>query len=257
MYFLPVVPAAALMSGAAIKKMLYFKKSKGLLIAPVIIAGVLQYFSILSYSRNPLKREPVIIRQIRNAYIHNFMLRRAAVPNLMTDVARIIWENRDKKLIFFQEHPAMHSGGVYWLSPIDILLKTNRANAGLDYKFVKRDTFNDLSHIGDILKQSDILFCNVPGDIKEEANLKEFVEKLMEGQIEHVFMHPYMFMNDRQAYDEIIVKKNIRYLFGGKSAEDIFSDFAANLASYELIEKKECYPENRLYVYKKRVGGNG
>jgi len=250
-YFLPVIPAAALISGAAIKKMLYFKKGAGLLIAGVIIWGIFQYFSITSYSCSSRKKETFIIRQIRRGGIYDFMLSRPVTPNLMTDVARIIRENSRKKLIFFPEHPAM--GNFYWLSPLDVLMKTTRAFSRLDYQWINGQAFYSLSHIGELLRQSDILFYNGPQDIKKEAPLKEYIEMLMEQQINHAFMHPYMFFNSREDYEEIILKKNIRHLFCEKSGEEIIADFAANFRSYELLEKKEYrYPENRLYVYQKR-----
>ena len=239
-YFLPVIPAAALISCAAIKKLFISKKGKAIIFL-VILWGSGQYYRIFSCTQ---KEE--VPGQFES--YEKFIIR-PPKRSIISDVQRILKENRESGILFL--HSQSSAGHESWIFPLYVLMYSDRANSAMNHRFMPEDDHNGMSKIGALLREADLLFYCGPQDLKEGSFLQEYLESFLEQQIKHAFFHAHNFPPGD--YEKIITKRNINLLFSGKSGEEIIADFAANFRSYELLEKKEYrYPENRLYVYKKR-----
>lgn len=258
MYTLPAIPSAALISGAAVQKLLLFKKGKIILLL-MILFGAAQYCLMFSSSRKENRLSDYTSKGFIPGFISNYEvpnshirypLLKAAKHNIMAEVYRILKENRQKKVIFLHSHHEVPDS--YWIFPLEVLINTEQSFSGLDYRFITLHDPRPLLHKGDIFDRADLLFYNGPLDIKEPSCQQEYVESLLNRQIDHALKHPHIFSPEE--YEEI-ARGNVRLIFGGKSREEIIADFAAEFTGYELMEKTgRYYAENRLYVYRKTSG---
>jgi len=155
-YLLPVLPAAALISGAAIKRLINSKKGK-VIILLMAGFGIVQYYSIFSC----VGKDDIPGRFKDNV---QFVMRPAKY-NIISDVQRIVAENRQLKILFLQNHDSMRDE--LWVNPVNILMRTVRENSAVDYRFPIHDDYPAIARIGELLREADLVFYDGPQDIKD------------------------------------------------------------------------------------------
>jgi len=240
-YLLPVLPAAALISGAAIKRLINSKKGK-VIILLMAGFGIVQYYSIFSC----VGKDDIPGRFKDNV---QFVMRPAKY-NIISDVQRIVAENRQLKILFLQNHDSMRDE--LWVNPVNILMRTVRENSAVDYRFPIHDDYPAIARIGELLREADLVFYDGPQDIKDFLSLGDYIDAFLKEALNHALLHPHKFLDSPEDYEEIAVKKNMARLFNGKTREIIIAEFAENFKYFELMEERE-YPDpgSRLFVYRK------